>query len=187
MNKDIFLFIRQMARSPAGVGAVAPSSRALGRLMASYIDVDAGPVVEIGSGTGAITRQILAAGIAPENLSLFEMNPDFCTRLKQQFQGVAVHNEMAQKMPELGLSNLGAIVSGLPLLNMPNEVQRDIANSVFSALKPGAPLIQFTYGPKPPLAQEIREELGLVHEKTRLIWFNLPPATVYVFRQNTAL
>ena len=183
MSKNTFIFLRQMLRSPAGVGAVVPSSRALGRLMSQQITPNSGPVVEIGPGTGAITRQILAAGIKPDQLSLFEMNSEFCTRLKQQFPGVTVHNEMAQEMQALGIRDLGAIVSGLPLLNMPVEVQHSIAKSAFSALKSGAPMIQFTYGPKPPLAVEVRKDLGIFHQKIGSIWLNLPPASVYVFRQ----
>lgn len=187
MIKDLSPFLRQMVQSPAGVGAIAPSSRILARRMAHEIDPTNGPVVEIGPGTGAITRHILAAGVAPSDLSLFEMNRAFCARLVQKFPDIHVHNRMAQEMGSLGINNLGAVVSGLPLLNMPVQVQQDIAESVFSALKPGAPMIQFTYGTKPPLAPEICARLGLEWSKSRRIWFNLPPATVYVFRQTRTL
>jgi len=184
MSKDFFLFLRQTMRSPSGIGAVVPSGRALGRAMASHIDLDNGPVVEIGSGTGAITRQIMAAAIKPDQLSLFEMNPEFCTRLKLKFNGVTVHNKKAQDMSNYWQGELGAVISGLPLLNMPVPVQHEIASSVFCALKPGAPMIQFTYGPKPPLDEQVRDELGLVYTKAERIWFNLPPATVYLFRKS---
>jgi len=183
MIKNIPLFLHQAISNPSTVGAVIPSSRALGRLMAHQIDPINGPVVEIGSGTGAITRQILAAGISPQNLTLFDLSESFCKRLKQQHPDVSVHNRMAQDMASLGITGLGAVVSGLPLLNMPLDVQMNIAKSVFTALKPGAPMIQFTYGNKPPLAPEVRSELGLEWSSSRRIWFNLPPATVYVFNQ----
>lgn len=183
MIKNIPLFLHQAMSNPTGIGAVIPSSRALGRLMARQIDPLNGPVVEIGPGTGAITRQILAAGISPQNLTLFDMNKSFCERLKQQHPNVCVHNRMAQDIASLGMVGLGAVVSGLPLLNMPINVQMDIAKCVFSALKPGAPMIQFTYGTKPPLAPEVLSKLGLEWSNSRRIRFNLPPATVYVFSQ----
>ena len=183
MLGELTRFLGQGLRNPAGVGAVAPSSRALGRRMAEAIDPEAGPVVEIGAGTGALTQEILAAGIRPERLTLLEMNAAFCEDLARRFPGVAVHNRMAQEMPALGLRDLGAVVSGLPLLNMPAETRRAIAAAVFGALAPGAPFIQFTYGGKPPLPAEIRREFGLGWHKSRRIWLNLPPATVYVFRR----
>ncbi len=77
MIKNIPLFLHQAINNPAGVGAVIPSSRSLGRMMAGQIDPMNGPVVEIGPGTGAITRQILAAGISPQNLTLFDMSQGF--------------------------------------------------------------------------------------------------------------
>lgn len=187
MIKNLSPFMRQIIRNPTDVGAVAPSGRALGQHMASKIDPTNGPVVEIGPGTGAITRHILAAGIAASDLALFEMNPHFCARLEQRFPEIRVHNRMAQEMGDLGFNNLGAVVSSLPLLNMPTQVQRAITDCIFSALKPGAPMIQFTYGAKPPLAPEIRSELGLEWSKSPRIWLNLPPATVYMFRQTRTL
>jgi phosphatidylethanolamine/phosphatidyl-N-methylethanolamine N-methyltransferase len=182
---DIPLFLRQVRQSPGHVGAVIPSSPVLGRNMAQKIGAAPEHVVEIGAGTGALSREILASGIAPANLTIFEMNSDFCTRLRREFPDVTVHNRMAQDMGMLGIRDVCAVVSGLPLLNMPEEVQMSIAQAVFKALKPGAPMVQFTYGLKPPLARPVREALDLEWTKSRRVWRNLPPATIYTFRKKT--
>jgi phosphatidylethanolamine/phosphatidyl-N-methylethanolamine N-methyltransferase len=50
-------------------------------------------------------------------------------------------------------------------------------------MKPGAPFVQITYGPVPPLSERVRRDFGLSFTKSRRIWANLPPAQVYVFRQ----
>ena len=53
---DEMRFIRSWLEKPLTVGAVAPSSRMLGRAMARYVDpAEPGPVIELGPGTGAIT------------------------------------------------------------------------------------------------------------------------------------
>lgn len=183
MIKELGLFIRQMGSAPSDIGAIVPSGPFLGRTMAAQIDPANGPVVEIGPGTGALTKHILAAGVASKDLTLFEMNPKFCDLLQQKHPDLAIHCRMAQDMEELGIKGLGAIVSGLPLLNMPQNVQYSIASAVFKALKPAAPMIQFTYGSKPPIMEQVCNDLGLTWEKSHRIWPNIPPATVYTFRQ----
>ncbi len=175
--------MRQMGSAPSDIGAIVPSGPLLGRTMATRIDPSNGPVVEIGSGTGALTKHILAAGVASKDLILFEMNRKFCDLLQEKYPNLAIHCRMAQDMEELGIKDLGAIVSGLPLLNMPENVQHSITSAAFKALKPTAPMIQFTYGSKPPIMEQVCSDLGLTWEKSPRVWLNLPPATVYTFRQ----
>jgi phosphatidylethanolamine/phosphatidyl-N-methylethanolamine N-methyltransferase len=77
------------------------------------------------------------------------------------------------------------MVSGLPLLSMPLGLQRDILCGSFDRLDPGGRYVQFTYGPKPPVARPLREELDLDWTVSRKIWWNMPPARVYrFFRKN---
>ena len=77
MSGEAQLFFRQLISNPRQISALAPSSRALARAMAEGLGPHSGPVVEFGPGTGRLTEGILAAGVAPHNLTLFEMNPDF--------------------------------------------------------------------------------------------------------------
>src|SRR5258708_39801895 len=52
---DEVRFIRPWIEKPLSIGAVTPSSRVLARAMAAYVDPDtAGPVIELGPGTGPI-------------------------------------------------------------------------------------------------------------------------------------
>ncbi len=149
--------------------------------MAEGLGQTTGRVVEFGPGTGCLTRAILATGVAPQDLSLFELDADFVGHLRIQFPDVAVHHLGADHADEVVAPGVGAVVSGLPLLSMPAAVREAIVGAAFRILLPGAPYIQFTYGPKPPLPPESMERLGLRVEPGRKVWANLPPARVYRF------
>jgi len=178
---DLTLFARKLLRNPQQVSAVAPSSRALARAMAEGVGPQTGRVVEFGPGTGRLTRGILAAGVPPGHLALVELDADFVRHLRQDFPGVTVHHLGADRAGEVIAPGVGAVVSGLPLLSMPVALREAIVAEAFRILAPGAPLIQFTYGQKPPLGPQSIERLGLRVEPGRKVWMNLPPARVYRF------
>lgn len=151
--------------------------------MAKGLGPHTGRVVEFGPGTGSLTRAILDAGVPPGNLTLFELDPHFAAHLRAAFPHTTLHLTGADTAVEHVKPGVGAVVSGLPLLSMPDEVCHAIVVAAFKILSPGAPLIQFTYGPKPPIPGDTISELGLSVETGPKIWGNLPPARVYRFRQ----
>ena len=181
MSGDLALFRRRLLQNPKQVSALAPSSRYLARAMAAGLGQRTGRVVEFGPGTGRLTRAILEAGVPARQLDLFELDIDFVRHLHQQFPGVAVHHLGADRADEIVPPGVGAVVSGLPLLSMPEAVREAIVAAAFRILAPGAPYIQFTYGPKPPLPAESVARLGLRVEPGPKVWLNLPPARVYRF------
>jgi phosphatidylethanolamine/phosphatidyl-N-methylethanolamine N-methyltransferase len=183
MSADFALFRRRLLQNPRQVSAIAPSSRALARAMANGLGPASGRVVEFGPGTGSLTRAILAAGVAPHDLTLFELDPAFADHLRQAFPGTTLHLCGADTAADHISPGVGAVVSGLPLLSMPEPVCHAIVSAAFAILAPGAPYIQFTYGPKPPIPANTIEALGLTVEQGPKIWTNLPPARVYRFRQ----
>jgi phosphatidylethanolamine/phosphatidyl-N-methylethanolamine N-methyltransferase len=180
-QSDFALFMGQLLRKPHEVVALAPSSQALAAEMAAGLEPAAGPVIELGAGTGRITSAILARGVRPEDLHAIEMNPEFCDRLRDRFPGLNVHRMSAGEVGTLPVGGAQAVVSGLPLLSMPLALQRDILTGTFARVRPGAPYVQFTYGPAPPVARAVRDELGLDWRVSPRIWQNLPPARVYRF------
>lgn len=149
--------------------------------MAEGLGPQTGRVVEFGPGTGQLTRAILAAGVVAADLTVFELDAAFITHLRQDFPGVTVHHHGADHAHEVVKPGVGAVISGLPLLSMPLPVATAILDAAFRILAPGAPYVQFTYGPKPPVPARILDQLGLRVETGPKVWLNLPPARVYRF------
>lgn len=180
---ETLLFLRQLISRPMQVSALAPSSRFLAKAMTSELGPHTGRVVEFGPGTGRLTRGILKAGVRPENLTLFEMNPDFVTHLRSEFPGVKVHLAGAQTAPSAVQKGVGAVISGVPLLSMPMASRKSIVASAFEILAPDGFYVQFTYGPRPALDEAELRELGLVWKQAAYVALNLPPARVHTFRR----
>ncbi|HID67299.1 MAG TPA: methyltransferase type 12 [Roseibacterium sp.] len=180
-SSDFALFMGQLFRKPHQVVALAPSSAGLCAEMVAELDPDGGPVIELGAGTGNITRAILDAGIAPENCHSIEMNPEFCDHLRDRFPGLNVYQMSAGECGDLPVENVQAIISGLPLLSMPTQLQRDILTGFTQKVAPGGQYVQFTYGPKPSVTKAVRDELNLSWRRSGKIWWNMPPARVYRF------
>ena len=175
------LFLRQFLRNPRQISSIAPSSSYLARAMAQGLSGDTGRVVEFGPGTGSLTEGILAAGVHPEDLTLFELDEQFVTTLRRRFVGVTVLHAPADKAAEHIAPGVGAVVSGLPLLSMPADICAAIVGAAFDILAPGAPFIQFTYGSKPSIPASVVAALGLHAEQSAFVWCNLPPARVHRF------
>lgn len=185
MTKDLVLFLRQLARQPVQTSAIVPSSTFLAREMVAGLGPDSGRVVEFGPGTGAFTRAILKRGVRPQDLVLIEMNTEFVAHLRSTFPGVTVHVAGAQDVARFCAPDVGTVISGLPLLSMPVEIRRAIVGGAFQVLREGGRMLQFTYGPKPPLDPASIESLGLEVIRGNKVWLNLPPATVYGFHRKT--
>lgn len=180
MPSDFAVFLSEMFRRPGEVVAIAPSSRAVARKMTEGLERVAGPVIEIGPGTGAITRAILARGVAPARLTLFETNPRFCTALRQKFPGVSVLNRPAQDIRDSGLRGVGAVISGVPVLARP-QIQREVVGRALDVMAPGGIFVQITYSPAAPISPQMQAELGVRAQRRGVVLANLPPAHVFVF------
>ena len=185
--KELNLFRRQLASKPGEVVALAPSSRALARCMAGSVPAGPGKVVELGAGTGKITKALLESGVPAEDIHCFETNPAFCDYLKRELPGLNVYADRAENLDRHGLGDMKAVVSGLPLLSMDLETQRRIVGTAFDHLRPDGRFIQFTYSLAPPVRRAVRDEMSLAWTRSERIWINVPPATSYAFRRHEAI
>jgi phosphatidylethanolamine/phosphatidyl-N-methylethanolamine N-methyltransferase len=184
MLSELGTFVKQAILQPRQTSSLVPSSRFLARAMAAHVGPHSGKVVEFGPGTGNITKAILERGVAPHDLTLFEMNPDFAESLHRRFQDANIHVTGAQNVAEFMGNDVGVVVSGLPLLSIPRPIRHAIVNGAFKVLRPGGSFIQFTYGPRAPLMDETLEKMGLTAAKgSHKIWLNFPPAQVYVLKR----
>jgi phosphatidylethanolamine/phosphatidyl-N-methylethanolamine N-methyltransferase len=162
----------------------------MARATRDAIEGRAGHVIELGAGTGQVTKALLAAGIAPGRLVLVERDVEFATFLRRHFDGPRIVEGDAAHLPRLladnGIAPVAAVVSSLPLLSLPSDVVTGIVTGVFEALPRGGALVQFTYGPTPPVPRGLRERLRLEGRHGPRIWRNVPPAVVWTFRRPAA-
>jgi len=184
-NLDEVRFIRSWLEKPLATGAVAPSSRMLARAMASYVDPQiAGPVIELGPGTGPVTEALVAQGVDPARLVLVEFNPTFCRLLRSRYPEAMVVQGDAYGLQRLLGSYLrqpaAAVVSGLPLFTKPLKTRLRLFYDAFTLMAPNAPFVQFTYAMVPPIPKALA---GVSAEASERIWMNLPPARVWVYRK----
>src|SRR5262245_14371685 len=188
------LFLKRWLRRPFAMGAVVPSGRLLAEAMAettvAALEGRPGHVVELGAGTGEVTKVLLAAGVPLERLALVERDPELAVFLRRHFSGPRIIEgdaaHLRRLLTEHDVPSVGAVVSSLPLLSLPAEVVTGIVTGVFEALPTGAALVQFTYGPQPPVPRALRERLRLDAAHGKRIWRNVPPAVVWTFRRAPA-
>lgn len=159
--------------------------------MASYIDTGSTlPVLELGPGTGAITGAILATGIAPSRLFAVEHSAPFCRLLGEKFPGArflqgdafALQDTLFNHLGDAAPTRFDCVISGLPLLNFPEEMRVHLLRSAFDLLEPGRPFVQFSYGLIPPVPIDSQQ---VSVTRSRWIVRNVPPARVWVYRRKS--
>src|SRR5947209_7877719 len=121
---DCGTFLRAFRRNFHTTGAILPSSRFLARAMASDLKGPRGParILEVGPGTGAVTREIVRLLLPGDRLDAVEINPSFVTHLRRRFGEDALFRkhldqvELIEGPVEelLGSEVYDFIISGLP-------------------------------------------------------------------------
>jgi phosphatidylethanolamine/phosphatidyl-N-methylethanolamine N-methyltransferase len=184
---DALHFFRAWMAAPLRTGAQLPSGRGLAKAMAAAVDPDMpGVVVELGSGTGAITAALVERGIAPERLILIEADPQFCALLKARYPRARVLSGDAYEAPrmlrELGIGPIAAVVSGLPLLTQKPVKRQRLLLGLLRLGVPGSAFVQFTYFYRSPIPIGTR---NIASDASPIVWWNLWPARVYTYRRQT--
>ncbi len=181
-SHDSLPFLRAWAADPGRVGAIMPSGPALAELITSEISSSTGPVIELGPGTGVFTQALIQRGVAESDLTLIETEPEFADLLRGRFPKARVLEVDACKLPVHRLFDdapVGAIVSGLPLLNMGPRKIMSILSGSLSYAHPRAAFYQFTYGPLCPVPRVLLNRLELKAKFIGRAFLNMPPAAVY--------
>lgn len=178
----LWLFLKEFFLHPASIGSAVPSSVLLAKTMAAQVPKNIpGYVIEIGPGTGVVTKMLLASGIAPEKLIAVERSTAFCRHLRKRFpqaniiHGNAVH---LQRLLSEKAAHVSVIVSGLPLRSLPKKVAENIGKELEKVLQPKGLFIQFTYS-WVKTYKSLPSSFQYAYSKK--IWFNLPPARIDVF------
>jgi phosphatidylethanolamine/phosphatidyl-N-methylethanolamine N-methyltransferase len=183
--KETLLFIKRWLKHPVRLGAIAPSSPALANLVCDHVKVRKGHiVVEIGAGTGTITRRLLNC-VPNDQLVVVELDTELCRFLKQQISSIdVIHGnamELSSLLPKKYVGKVSTIISGIPVTTMSYLQQKRLIDACKSVLAPDGELIQYSYLHKSPLPGD---DFGLSTERIGKTFKNIIPA--YLWRYQTA-
>ena len=93
------------------------------------------------------------------------------------------HNDVLVYARRDGISNIAAVVSGLPLKLIDRKAGISILRKAFDLMGASGSFVQFTYSHRPPIPLPIVDELGLKARNVGFVWRNLPPASIWEFRR----
>ncbi len=181
-------FLKGWVKQPKSVGSITPTNKQAAELMTSLIPHNSElPILELGPGTGPITKAILNSGIAPEQLISIEYNKDFYNHLSQTYPGVTFIQgdafDLKKTLEDYSGQKFSAILSGLPLLNFSSDKRAKFIEDGLSWLAPGAPFIQLCYGPRPP----VKAQKGkFTAYPSKWVLSNVPPARFWVYKDEVS-
>ncbi len=163
------------------VGALAPSSHVLAERMAQAVPFDARVIIELGAGTGSITRALLkhvrydAVIIAVEELPV---RVEELRTIKDSRLVIVCGNAMSISaiLSQCGFDHADCVVSGLPLSTLPRQEEHVILAATLAVLSPGGVFVQFQYFLSSFAA--IYHYFPYLSVVSWVLW-NLPPAFVY--------
>jgi phosphatidylethanolamine/phosphatidyl-N-methylethanolamine N-methyltransferase len=181
---DEIRFFKGWMKNPKNVGSIIPTSDHMARRMASVIDLGSGlPVLELGPGTGVITRAILQRGVQPHQLYSVEYSSEFAKKLRHDFNDVHVVEgnafDLETTLGDANTLTFDCVVSALPLLSFPRALRIKLIKDLLARIPNGHPIVQFSYGPFSP----VPPIPGVTVRHLEMIFRNVPPAQIWIYRK----
>ncbi len=189
LNQNLSM-LRAAIRRPKEVSTIFPTSPALARaLLQGHSFKKAELVVELGPGTGAITRPLQPRLPRRTEYLGVELVPSLVKTLRKEFPKLNFVQDSAVHLDRiLGQRQADSIVSSIPWTLLNPEVQEDLLEAIVGALKPGG--IFSTYvclnAAWYPAAKNLKYLLARSFpsmQKSPIVWANIPPAFVYTCRK----
>jgi phospholipid N-methyltransferase len=192
--KETLEFFQAFIKHPLTVGAIAPSSPDLARMMMA--DVSASEdriVIELGVGTGAITK-FIQDGVPNERSYLgIEVDKELVDSLHKKFEDLTIVRGSAAEAYDIhresGLGKAGYILCCLPFVTLPAEVGKRVLGEIEKFMEEGCTFrtFQYAHGYYTPAAIKLREYMRKRYGKSKrspLVIRNVPPA--YTLTWSTA-
>jgi len=186
---DTLTFLKNFARHPTRVGAVAPSSAGLVEAMVESFDWEkAKNVVEFGPGTGVFTKAVVPRLHAQANFFAIERSAELAETTRSRCPGVTVYEDSVTNVAELcrreSMGQVDAIICGLPWASFSESLQTEIMEAMLEVLAPGGQFATFAYWQGVVLPAGMRFSRRLHNtfssvKRSHTVWRNLPPAFVY--------
>jgi phosphatidylethanolamine/phosphatidyl-N-methylethanolamine N-methyltransferase len=174
------MFFRRWLANPLQMGSIVPSSNALcGRIVREALRSGDEMVLELGAGTGVISRALLGGGLPAERLCVVEIVPDMAAHLRRVLPGVTVIEGDARDLPALvppaWHGRFGSVVCGIPLVLLARGEQRRFIDAI-EAVAPGVGFLHYSYCVTSPLPAR---QHALVGKREAWTPLNFPPASVW--------
>jgi len=184
--KENLQFLQAFLKNPLKVGAIAPSSPDLAHEMLHGIQPDDHNIVlELGVGTGAITKFLREAVPSKDSYLGIELDSDLVTTLNQNFPDMNIVCGSAADAYSIhknsGLGKVRYVVCCLPFAVLPKEISENVLTEIEKFMDEGCELrlFQYAHGYFLPPAIKLREILQNRYGKSRrspLVLKNVPPA-----------
>ncbi len=193
MNENIE-FLQAFLKNPTKVGSITPSSPELAQVMIDGVEPDPeNIVIELGVGTGAITKFI--QDIVPDEKSYLgiELDSKLVDSLRKNFPGLNIVCGNAMEAAEMhkssGLGKPRFIICCLPFVSLPAEVRDGVLGEVDKFMQQGCEFrtMQYAHGYYLPTARKFRRQMRQRYGKEKrspLVVKNVPPA--YTLTWSTA-
>ncbi len=184
---DFSLFLGKFLRHGTAIASLAPSSRWLSRTTVRNVDWDRARVlVELGAGTGPITRVLAERARHHCRVVVVERDPDFARLLRARYEHLPNLDiiegdvrDLAGMLADRGIGPADHVISGLPVPSFPKSLQHDLFRVVRAALAPEGTYNQITEMPWVywPFYRRYFDEVRFAFEPR-----NFPPAGAYFCR-----
>jgi phosphatidylethanolamine/phosphatidyl-N-methylethanolamine N-methyltransferase len=182
MAADATIFFGLWLQKPLRIAAANPSGPRLADALARCADLERpGPVLELGAGTGSLTRGLIRAGCPPTRILALEREPRLVAVLRRDFPAITVIDGDATRIGEYlagRVEKLATVMSSLPIKWFPLEAQRAIVKPCLDLLGPGGRFLQITNAFSSPLPIDA---LGIAGREISRVWLNLLPAQIWSY------
>ena len=183
MIADTALFFGLWLRKPLQIAAICPSGATVAATMARLVDpARPGPVLELGAGTGSITRGLLALGWPLERIIAYEREARLVGILRREIRGIRAvvgdATDLERQLRWLGIDRLSAVVSSLPIKWFSLSGQRQVIAPCLARLGPDGRFLQMTNAVASPIAIG---PLGISGARIAYVWRNLPPSQIWAY------
>jgi len=186
--KHIFEFVKNVKKT----GAIAPSSKFLVKDLVGYLKTyrkdwpgKSIRVLELGPGTGVLTKEILRCIRPQDHFDSVELNRYFYCHLLKKYRHENLNIYKQDFLEFESGESYDFIFSSLPYESMPEDLASDIWQKKLELCRPNAYICYYKYVKIGNFRCDFEKELVEKYQQDKtLVMLNLPPARCFTLRLN---
>jgi phospholipid N-methyltransferase len=183
-------FFKGFLKNPREVGSVIPSSRFLTRRTLDCGDIaHARVIVELGPGTGVLTRHALQRMRPDARLVAIEISSDFVEVLRKELPDprLYIHHgsatEIEAALEKVGETKADLVMSGIPFSTLEHGVGFATLQAAKRVLSRDGRFVAYQFR---SVVKDLGEPVFGARPETHSGFWNVPPMKIYVWRQSEA-